>query len=294
MNNHIFYIAGGMGKNIIATSVIRSLKQLFPNDKIIIVSPYSVIWQNNPDVFDIELPENTPLVYEKYIKEKNSKVYRLEPYSSEDYFYQRKSLIQIWCDLYKIPCTNLQPYIYLTEEEINVVKNKITNIVGDKKIFLIQTNGGAENQNYPISWSRDLPLPIADIVCKQMNDRGYFSIHLKRQNQLTLKNAISLDLSVRQSMCLIALSDKRLFIDSFAQHAAAALNKKSVVTWVSNTPKVFGYDLHTNILPIASKDFRHNIDSFLEQYNITGNIHECPYSTNLIYSTDEILNKLLE
>jgi len=292
MKNHIFYIAGGMGKNIMATSVVRSLKLQFPNDRIIVVSPYPVVWRNNPDVYGIESPENTPFVYEKYMKGVDSRVYRLESYSSEDYFYQRKNLIEIWCDLFKIPCIDLQPYIYLKEEEINAVKNKIKDIVKDKKIFLVQTNGGAENQSYPISWSRDLPLPIADIVCKEMNDKGYISIHLRRKNQLGLKNAILLDLSVRESMCLIALSDKRLFIDSFAQHTAAALKKKSVVTWVSNTPKVFGYELHHNVFPIAEKEFRHNIDSFLEQYNITGNIHECPYSTNLIYSTEEILKEL--
>jgi len=294
MKNHIFYIAGGMGKNIMATAVVKSLKAQFPTDKIIIASPYPVVWQNNPDVFGIESPENTPFIYEKYMKGQDSKVYRLEPYASEDYFYQRKNLIEIWCDIYKIPCLGLQPYIYLKDEEINALRFKIKDIVGDKKIFLIQTNGGAENQSYPISWSRDLPLPIADIICKEMKDLGYLPIHLRRKNQLALKNAEYLDISVRESMCLIDISDKRLFIDSFAQHTAAALNKKSVVTWVSNTPKVFGYEIHKNILPIADEEFRHNIDSFLEQYNITGNIHECPYSTNLIYSTEQILKELLK
>ncbi len=289
MKNHIFYISGGMGKNIIATAVISNLKKQFPNDRIIIASPYPDIWLDNPDVFAIENPENVTLVYEKYIHGGKSKIYKFEPYSNEDYFYSKKHLIQIWCDLYSIPCTSLDVSIYLKHEEIDKVKK----LIGDKHIFLIQTNGGAQNQPYPISWSRDLPLPIAEIVCKEMKKKGYTPIQLRRKNQFALQNAEWLDLSVRESMALVELSEKRLFIDSIAQHTAAALKKPSVVTWISNNHKVFGYEMHTNIYPIVKPEFRHRVDSFLEQYNITGNIHECPYDTNLLFSPEAIVRKLL-
>ena len=44
------------------------------------------------------------------------------------------------------------------------------------------------------------------------------------------------------------LSKKRLFIDSFGQHLAAAMNKPSVVTWVTTNPGIFGYGLHKNLI----------------------------------------------
>jgi hypothetical protein len=66
-------------------------------------------------------------------------------------------------------------------------------------------------------------------------------------------------------------------MDSFAQHVAAALNLSSVVLWVVNSPKVFGYNIHTNIIanPETKKsDIR---ASYLNKYNIGGELVEFPY-----------------
>ena len=52
----------------------------------------------------------------------------------------------------------------------------------------------------------------------------------------------------RSIAILLQLSNKRLLIDSFAQHMAAALNVKSTVCWNPSTkPEIFGYKLHDNI-----------------------------------------------
>lgn len=279
---------GGAGKNIIATTVIFNLKKMYPKDRVIVVTPHQDIWKNNLDIYALEWPENSMKIYRDYIFGHKSKVYALEPYASEDYFYMRKNLADIWCDLYKIDYSITTPNLNLIKSELEAVKK----LVKGDKVFLIQTNGGAENQPYPISWSRDLPLHIAEEVCVEMKMKGYRPIHLRRKNQYALENAEFLDLSFRESLCLIQLSDKRLFIDSFAQHAAAALNKPSVVTWVSNPPEVFGHKIHTNLKPIIEMEFRHKIDAFLEEFNIIGNIHECPYSTNDIFSSEEIVKEL--
>ena len=75
---------------------------------------------------------------------------------------------------------------------------------------------------------------------------------------------------------MTGVADKRLFIDSSLQHAAAALNKKSIVLWVATQPKIFGYDVHHNIGP-KKEYLEGNIDSYLFDYNFTGTIYECPY-----------------
>ena len=71
-------------------------------------------------------------------------------------------------------------------------------------------------------------------------------------------------------------TDKRLFIDSSLQHAAAALGKTSTVLWIGTQPKIFGYGVHNNIGP--KKEYLDgHIDSYLFDYNFTGTIYECPY-----------------
>jgi len=73
------------------------------------------------------------------------------------------------------------------------------------------------------------------------------------------------------------MSSKRLFIDSFAQHVAAAFNLKSTVCWIANKPEVFGYDVHDNI---SSNQFTikpETKNSFLTEFNIQGDLLEFPY-----------------
>jgi hypothetical protein len=82
-------------------------------------------------------------------------------------------------------------------------------------------------------------------------------------------------------------------MDSFAQHAAAALNKPSVVCWIANKPDVFGYDLHTNILPnkfTRKPELKH---SYLQKFDISGNLIEFPYNNEKeIFNIDEIISSL--
>jgi len=286
---NIFNISGGIGKNIMATSVVASLKEQDPDSEIHITTPYNSVWKNNPDVSSVSDIEKSPNFYKDYILDKNPKIFRLEPYSSGDYFYRKKHLIDVWCDLYNIKNTK-EPKIFITKKEIESAREKL----GDKKIFLIQTNGGADNQPYPISWARDLPLHTAEEVCKEMKKEGYRVIHLRRPDQPQLENAEHVNMTFRETLAAIELSNKRLFIDSVFQHAAKALNKPSIVLWIVNDPKVFGYDLHKNILPDSNVDYRHRMETFIEPYNIVGALHEYPYSTENVFSTKFILESLLE
>ncbi len=294
-NSIIFNIAGGVGKNILATAVVRKLKKDFPDKEIIVSSPWEIVWRNNPDVNKIISIEHTPNFYNEYIRGKNSKIIFLDPYSSTDYFYQRKHLAEIWSDLCDITTTDLEPLLYFTDEEKKSVQAKLASInPTGKPFFFIQSSGGAINQTYPISWARDLPISIAEEITEVMNQKGYLSLQFRRENQIALKGTVWLPLDQREAMCAILFSDKRLFVDSFAAHAAAALKKPSVVTWVINSPKVFGHKIHKNIETKSQTVFRHRIDSYLEPYNISGIWHEHPYETDIIFDSEEIINLILQ
>lgn len=293
-NSLLFNISGGLGKNIAAIAVVKALKKKYPSKDIIVSSAHSDAWTNNKDIknfISISTPQEEEAFRKESLENSDNTIFRLEPYSSEDYFYRRKSLPEIWCDVYDIPYKGEMPSLTIEEAEIQSVKKKAS-IGSSDKIFLIQTSGGAPQQPYPVSWARDLPFVIAEEVCLKMKEAGYRVIHLRRKDQRELKNAEWFDLTMKEVFALISISEKRLFIDSFAQHAAAALNRPSVVTWVANSPKVFGYTMHTNILPSIEPEFRHTIDSFLEPYNILGALHECPFNTDRIYSVDSIIEAL--
>ena len=89
------------------------------------------------------------------------------------------------------------------------------------------------------------------------------------------------------------MSEKRLFMDSFAQHTAAALNKPSTVLWIANTPKVFGYEVHDNIVsnPFTAKGDLKN--SYFGKFNIVGALEEFPYNNELeIFDVEKVIESL--
>jgi hypothetical protein len=90
---------------------------------------------------------------------------------------------------------------------------------------------------------------------------------------------------------LLAVSNKRILIDSSLQHAAVALNLPSIVFWIGTSPENFGYAIHDNIVAKVPTDTTKLIDAYLFDYSFEGITHECPY-----YSLEEMFNvpKIIE
>jgi hypothetical protein len=89
------------------------------------------------------------------------------------------------------------------------------------------------------------------------------------------------------------MSTRRLMMDSFAQHTAAALGLKSTVLWVANTPVVFGYDLHDNILCNPFTKQPELKDSYLTKFDIGGNALQFPYnSEDEIFDVDKVIESI--
>jgi len=288
----IFHIDGGVGKNIVATSVVKSIKAAYPEHKIIVVTAWPEVFVHNSNIYRVYRFGNLPYFYDDYINNKDSVILRMEPYHSGDLLYRKKSLSEIWCDVFNIPCIDTKPEIYLTARESVFIQNKIQK---DGPVLLIQSSGGAEKQGHPYSWSRDLPPLFAQELVNSLKDKFSKILHVRRDNQPPLDNAIHVSDSFRNLFCYVALADKIIGIDSFVQHAAAALNKKATVGWISNSPVVFGHEIHDNIVANGAESFRHRIDSYLEEDDWTGGrFHECPYDDlNNLFNKDSFIESVL-
>jgi len=288
----IFHIDGGAGKNIIATAVCRSIKTAYPEHKLVVVTAWPEIFLHNPNVYRVYKFGNLPYFYDDYVKNKESRILRLEPYHTEDFLYRRKHLSEIWCDLFCIPTTGEKPELFLTQRELMYVEK---NLQKDGPILLIQSSGGAENQQHPYSWARDLPPSIAQDVVNTVSGNFKKILHVRRENQPELINTIRVTDNLRNLFCHVVLADKILGIDSLIQHAAAAFGKQATVCWIANDPDVFGYKIHKNIIAEGHKNFGHQIDHYLDQADWIGsNFYQCDYSDlNQIFNREEIVESLL-
>jgi len=290
MKYSLIHIEGGIGKNILATAVVSSLKSSDPERKIIVVSPWPQVWFNNPDVYQIYPFGQVANFYKNYIYKQDVKIYRHEPYHSEDYILNKKHLIQVWCDLIGVKWNGNGPKLYFSPLEIEYLKLKMLQNVS-KPIFMLHTNGGGGNAR-PYSWYRDLPFQNSkDVVDYFKND--YHIYQLGYEGQDLIEGCHRLTLDTREVLGSVMISQKRLLIDSFSQHASVALGVKSVVCWIGNKPDILGYDSNINIKPNVEPVYDTLHSSYLEDFDIGGNPIQFPYDRLKIFDSSEIIQNLL-
>ena len=284
----IWHIQGGMGKNIAGTSLVKSIKEKYPDRKLIMVTSWPEVYLNNMDVDRVYQLGQSPYFYEDYIENKDVIISKHEPYHQTDHITKKKHLIHNWCDLMGLEYKSQIPVIIP-----NYPQSMLLGLwVRDKPIMVIQTGGGPmDGQKYSYSWTRDIPIEIAQQIVKKYQQE-YHIIQVTRTDGYPLDGFERMDkkMSNMELFSLIVASEKRVLIDSSLQHAAASLNKKSTVLWVGTSPKVFGYDLHTNIEAKLPQRANQLIGSYTFDYQFENNIHECPYmKVKDMFDINEIL-----
>ncbi len=287
--NIIFQIDGGLGKSIMATAMVQVIKKRYKNSNLIVVTAYPDVFLNNPQVSKIYRPEQMNGAYLKYIKDQDCKLFIEDPYRHTSFLTEKEHLFKTWCKIYGLHYNNEQPKIYLTQPELDYFSPfyKL-----DKPILAIQTNGGPQGQGFQYSWTRDIPEPtVLNVIDHYKND--YAIIHIKRKDQYTYPDTMQALDGFRSIAILLQMSSKRLLIDSFSQHLAAAMNVKSTVCWVTTKPTVFGYKLHDNIQANLFTKKPQIQNSVYQPFNLAQDIHSIPYNNlNEVFDVNKIITSL--
>jgi hypothetical protein len=279
--NVIFQIQGGLGKSVAGTAVLKAIKKKYSKANIIVVTEHPQVFINNPNTNRVLQSHQTNGLYKTYIDKKDVKVFFADPYHHNDFITEEKHLIAIWCEMYGLEYNGEMPEIFLSKGEKEYFSQfyKL-----DKPIMAIQPNGGALGQPLKYSWTRDIPASVVNHVVNYFKS-DYAIVHIKREDQLIYENTIGAMDDWRSIAIMLTMSSKRFLIDSSSMHIATALNLPSVVGWIGTNPKVFGYEMHKNIMA----------NEFTKEINIEHNA----YSKNLLFedistfpynSFDEVFN----
>ena len=291
--NIIFHVNGGFGKNIAATAVATAIKMQFPEWRLIVVSFWPGVWIHNPDIYRVQPGGNAAYFYTDFINGptvSDCKVFHFEPYFHARYLRKEIHLIEAWAEMCQVPYRGEKPTLYLSHSEIQRISNEFK----DVDVFLIQTNGGGPDQQHKYSWCRDIPIHQAQEVVEAMRSSGLQPVHLRREDLLQLQNVPFYQTQgIRDLLALVYISKKRLFIDSFAQHAAASFGMKSVVCWPIDNTKRLGYEFHDNVV-CDRKDLmtEHLIDSMYGDVNIAGTPHESIFTDDKVFNVTELVERL--
>ena len=271
----VWHIEGGLGKNIAATALLPDIAKQYKTRKIVVVASYPEVFLNHPDVHRVYRVGMTAYFYEDYILNKDTLVFRHEPYFQTGHILKQKHLVQNWAELLGVTYKKQLPNLHL-----NMMQKRLPNIwQRQKPILLIQTNGGLfQGQALDYAWTRDMPIELANYIVDKIG-KEYHIIQITRENspQIPGVEVVNYPMSNMELFGLVAASEKRFLIDSCLQHAAAALNLPSTIFWVGTSPENFGYEMHTNIKSLPPKGQTKMIDSYLFDYSFDGQLHECPY-----------------
>jgi hypothetical protein len=152
-------------------------------------------------------------------------------------------------------------------------------------VLLIQATGGVPPQYNdkkelmpaPKMFVRNLPMGIVKHVIDEMSKK-YHPILMKAATQPGFEGVENASYPLRQSLALIPHAHKLLLIDSFAQHAAAALDKQAVVCWCGTSPECLGYKCHINLrMKACDNPECHRPNSYLWDRDVKGQPWECPH-----------------
>jgi hypothetical protein len=84
-----------------------------------------------------------------------------------------------------------------------------------------------------------------------------------------------------------------MFIDSFAQHMAAALNLPSTVCWITTSPTVFGYDIHDDVFANPLKKDFVTTESTYSQFELNESIIDFPWDNgNDVFDINKIFQSI--
>jgi len=288
----IFHIDGGIGKHIAATAVARCIKNNYPDRELIVVCAWPSPFINLDFVDRVYKTGMTPYFYQDYVLGKDSLLFKHEPYFTIDHIQGNLSLAENWAKVYGLEYNEESPELVFNLREKQLAG---TLWQSDKPIMVLQSSGGLFEQEgaFLYKWTRDMPIGLMNAIVEEF--KSYYNIfQVTRPNAPVGNGVIPVDkhYSVMELMTLLLRSEKRVFIDSCMQHGAAALNLPSTVLWIGTNPKVFGYDLHNNIVANQKNNFKLP-DSYIFNYNFDGITHECPYKDESeMFDTDEVISSI--
>jgi ADP-heptose:LPS heptosyltransferase len=258
MKKFLIRIGGGVGKNIMATRMVESLSNTFPDAIIYVQASYPKVFANLPFVQKVFAHEIIPYFYEQI---RDFQIINVEPYENLEYEKGVLHLTAAWCQMagVKIPEKN-NGIITLSGAEKSIGRQMLLSLRTDRPVVAMQIIGGTshyhpQTANDPsrIKHYRDIPVEIAQDVVDKLIQKGYCVLQIRLPTEPVLRNTYQLSdnqlLNIRHVFAIVNECMGIISIDSMLHHLWAALDKpsKGLVLWGGTNPDTLGYPTNVNI-----------------------------------------------
>ena len=242
----VIHLNGGIGKAIMATSMIKWVSENYPNKKITVISPWPEIFEYNTRVWR-NLPMHQSYIFEDYIKGKD---YRLgEPYQCHEYYNEdeRTHLMNLYPKAYGFGKYNDDPTpeVFLNAGELK--DSEILKMQGPP-IFTIQFTGGllqGRQQKTPSEQvdtsQRDMTHPMGQMVANILLKKGFRVIQVAQQQEHGLQGVLRFNLPFRRFIAMCPSIAGHIGIDSSMMHACNVFKTPQLIFFGQTHPDNLGY-----------------------------------------------------
>lgn len=255
-------VPGGLGKNICFTCVAKQVREKYPTSKIIVQTHYPDVYTGLDFITEVwPFPTPTqPTVPNFYANiASKAEVLEAEPYKDLAFRESREHLIDVWCRLLNVPLpAERKGILKLFPSELRSAKAMVGN--ARRPLIAFQFCGGTPNTEpqralnpNKLYQARSLSTEKANWIVAELNREGYDVLQFTLPTEPKLKDALYLSgdnnvMPTRQMLALLNECIGLITIDSFCNHAWAALGKENAVAlWGYSSATQYGYAGNTNM-----------------------------------------------
>ena len=294
-------VEGGLGKNIMLTSILKELKEKGGYDEVYVISPYHDVFKVCSAVTDAFQP-GLGTLYQELVLDPDCDVLWKEPYSNQKFIKKECHLFDAWAAEFGITLTDKAdtyiPCLDKVVEEYPALRQ-----IADEKMnewnhnfCLVQFTGGQSPLTPQVDQNGNpVPYMNAQEAIKRNYAKGEQVVQLLKEkwpdttvvhfglpNEPSVNGAIKIEVPYLTYRLLAAEAKEIICIDSSLQHLATGVNSNVTVVWGETRPEHFGYACNRNI---AAKHVL-NSQPYFKPLGISPSIVRMPEPEELVVKSE--------
>lgn len=299
-------VEGGLGKNIMLTSILTELKAQGGYDELYVISPYHDVFKACSAVTDAFQP-GLGTLYQELVLDEDCDVLWREPYSNQKFIKKQCHLFEAWVEEFGIKLGNYADEYVPQLDKIESEYPQLRKIADEKmaewnhNFCLVQFTGG-QSPLSPMKDQNGNPLPYMNAqeaikrnyakgeqVVKLLKEKWPDTtvVHFGLPNEPSVEGAIKIEVPYLTYRLLAAEAKEIICIDSSLQHLATGVNDNVTVVWGETRPEHFGYSCNRNV---AAKHVL-NSQPYFKPLGVSPSIVRMPEPEELVIRPEEVENE---
>ena len=266
MKKCLINVEGGLGKNIMLTSILKEFKETKGYDEVYVISPYFDVFKACSAVTDA-FPPMQGTLYQELVLDEDCDIYWKEPYSNQKFIKKQCHLFEAWAEEFGFELTNSGMDYIPCLDQIIAAYPKLGEVVQQKKAewnnnyCIVQFNGG-QSPLGPMKDQQGNPVPYHDnqesikrnyykgeVIVQKLKERypDATVVYFALPNEPTLEGTVKVEIPYLAYALLADDAKAIVCIDSSLQHLATGRCKDITVIWGETRPEHFGYNINNNV-----------------------------------------------